>query len=281
MRQHPRLSSLIISASLLLALFQPSVGLTQQQSARLGVDELFRKAGISKGNQGKAPDFTLRETNGNTASLGGQRGNLVFLNFWATWCGPCRQEMPSMERLYRELGGQGLTMLAVNEKESGAQVSNFMRNYGLSFPALLDVDGRVLAAYRVWGLPTTFLIDANGSIIGMKSGPKEWAAREVVDALRSLLGERGSVAGVAGSLLMGPVAQLPSGLRVKNPGSSLHAQQDSLSELITKLARGDELVVLGNASSAGEAWYMTRTKSGFIGWIKASDVEEATSPIRR
>jgi peroxiredoxin len=208
-------------------------------------------------------------------SLGGQRGNPVFLNFWATWCGPCRQEMPSMQRLYRELGGQGLAMLAINEKESAAQVANFMRSYGLGFPALLDVDGRVSSAYRVWGLPTTFLIDGSGNIIGMKSGPRDWASLEVVQALRSLLPEKGNSAGVTGSLIMGPVAPLPTALRVKNQASSLHAQQDSQSELMAKLARGDDLVVLGNASGAGEAWYMIKTKSGVIGWIKANDVEDA------
>ena len=181
-----------------------------------------------------------------------------------------------MERLHRELGAQGLAMLAVNEKESSAQVSNFMRSYGLTFPALLDTDGRILAAYRVWGLPTTFLIDGSGSIIGMKSGPKEWTAPEVVAALKSVLGERGNSVGVTGSLIMGPVAALPSALRVKNPGSSLHAQQDTQSEVIAKLNRGEDLVVLGNASGAGEAWYMIKTKSGALGWIRASDVEETT-----
>jgi len=275
MHKHLSVSSLMIAAVFLLFGFiRPAEGLAQQQSARLSVDDLFKKAGINSTNQSKAPDFTLREVNGNTVSLSGHRGNLVFLNFWATWCGPCRQEMPSMQQLYRELGGQGLSMLAINEKESGAQVSNFMRNYGLSFPALLDADGKVSAAYRVWGLPTTFLIDGSGTIVGTKSGPKEWTSREVVAALRSLLGERGNSAGVTGSLIMGPSAPLPAGLRVKSQAGPLHVQQDEQSELIAKLGRGEDLVVLGNASSAGEAWYMIKTKGGMIGWIKANDVEE-------
>jgi peroxiredoxin len=276
MPRQPRIVSIIISASFLL-LFQTDVVFTQQQGARLSADDLLRKAGISSSNPGgKAPDFRLSDLNGNTVTLSGYRGNLVFLNFWATWCAPCRQEMPSMERLYKEFGGQGLAMLAVNERESAAQVSNFMRSYGLSFPALLDGDGRASSSYRVWGLPTTFLIDSSSTIIGIRSGPKDWASREVMAAFRKLLGDTGNIAGVRGSLIIGPAEPLPGGLRVKTPGSSVHLQQDAQSELIAKLARGEDLILLGKASGAGEVWYMIKTKSGAVGWIKANDVEEAT-----
>jgi peroxiredoxin len=277
MHRHLSIASLIISLFFPLSVFfQTDVALAQQQAARLGVDDLLRKAGISRTHQGgKAADFGLSDVNGNTIRLSGYRGNLVFLNFWATWCGPCRQEMPSMERLYRELGGQGLAMLAVNEKESGAQVSNFMRSYGLSFPALLDVDGRVSSAYRVWGLPTTILIDGSGTIVGTQSGPRDWASREVVTALSKLLGDTGNSA-VSASLIIAPAEPLPAALRVKTQDSSLHSQQDKQSELIAKLARGEDLVLLGKASGAGEVWYMIKAKGGAVGWIKASDVEGAT-----
>src|SRR5438876_3621891 len=277
MHKHLSVSSLMIAAGFLLFGFiRPAEGLAQQQSARLSVDDLFKKAGINSTNQSKAPDFTLREVNGNTVSLSGYRGNLVFLNFWATWCGPCREEMPSMERLYRQLGGQGLALLAVNEKESGAQVAKFMRSYGLSFPALLDSDGKVSSAYRVWGLPTTYLIDANGRMVGMKSGSKEWASREMVDAIKRLLGETNNSTGATGSLVAGPVEPLPATLRVKSQVGGLYAQQDALSEIIAKLGREEEVVPMGKASGASEAWYMVKTKSGQIGWLKANDVEDTT-----
>jgi peroxiredoxin len=276
MHRQLSIASLMTSAFFLL-LFQTDVVFAQQQGARLSVDDLLRKAGIGSTNHGgRAADFRLSDVNGNPISLSGYRGNLVFLNFWATWCAPCRQEMPSMERLYKEFGGQGLAMLAVNEKESAAQVSNFMRSYGLSFPALLDVDGRASSSYRVWGLPTTFLIDSSSTIIGTRSGPKDWASREVMAAFRKLLGDTGNRAGVTGSLMMGPAEPLPGGLRVKTQGSSVHVQQDAQSELIAKLARGEDLVLLGKASGAGEVWYMVKAKSGAVGWIKANDVEEAT-----
>lgn len=263
---------------LLLAAFCPlESAFAQQQSARAAVDDLFRKAGISKINQaGAAADFTLRDVNGNAVTLSGYRGNLVFLNFWATWCGPCREEMPSMERLYRQLGGQGLAMLAVNEKESSDQVMNFMRSYGLSFPALLDSNGKVSSAYRVWGLPTTYLIDANGRTVAMKSGPKEWASRDVVDAIKRLLGETNNSTGATGLLVGGPVEPLPAILRVKSQVGGLHAQQDAQSEIIAKLGREEEVVPMGKASGASEPWYMVKTKSGQIGWVKAHDVEETT-----
>ncbi len=248
----------------------------QPQNARSAVDDLFRKAGISKINQGAAADFALRDVSGATVTLSGYQGNLVFLNFWATWCGPCREEMPSMERLYRQIGGQGLVMLAVNEKESVAQVATFMRSHGLSFPALLDVDGKVSSAYRVWGLPTTYLIDGSGRIIGMKSGPRDWASREVVDAVRRLVGEGSNSTGVTGSLLAGPVEPLPAMLRVKSLGGSLYAQQDAQSEVVAQLGGGEDVVLLGKASGASGAWYMIKSKSGSVGWIKGNDVEEAT-----
>jgi thiol-disulfide isomerase/thioredoxin len=246
----------------------------ESPSAVSSVDELFRKAGISKINQGAAADFALRDLSGNTVSLGNYRGTLVLLNFWATWCGPCREEMPSMERLHRQVGGQGLALLAINERESVTRVANFMRSYGLSFPALLDLDGKVSAAYRVWGLPATYLIDAAGRLIGMKSGPRDWASREVVDVVRKLGGEGGNSTGVTAPLLMGPVEALPATLRVKPAGGSLHGQQDAQAEVVAQLGGGEDVALLGKASGTAGVWYMIKSKTGAMGWIKANDLEE-------
>src|SRR5438093_10695601 len=125
MHKHLSVSSLMIAAVFLLFGFiRPAEGLAQQQSARLSVDDLFKKAGINSTNQSKAPDFTLREVNGNTVSLSGHRGNLVFLNLLATWCGLCRQEMPSMQQLYREVVGQGVEMVVIHVRDIGSVASN-------------------------------------------------------------------------------------------------------------------------------------------------------------
>ena len=93
----------------------------------------------------RAPDFNLRDGGGGSASLSGSRGNLVLLNFWATRCAPCREEMPSMEQLSRSFGGQGFTVMAVNQRENAAQVMRYMKTHGLNFRAPLDTDGRVAA----------------------------------------------------------------------------------------------------------------------------------------
>jgi thiol-disulfide isomerase/thioredoxin len=273
-RGFTHLINIFVMALAIFCQFDPAAA--QLENPRSSVDDLYRKAGISKLGQGAAADFALRDLSGNTVTLSGYRGNLVLLNFWATWCGPCREEMPSMERLYRQVRGQGFTMLAVNEKESVAQVANFMRSYGLSFPALLDVDGRVSSAYRVWGLPTTYLIDAAGRLIGMKSGPRDWASREVMEVVRKLGGEGGHSTGATGPLLIGPVEALPATLRVKSLGGSLHAQQDSQSEVIAQLGSGEDVSLLGKVSGTGGVWYMIRSKSGAVGWIKANDFEETT-----
>jgi hypothetical protein len=181
-----------------------------------------------------------------------------------------------MERLYRQFVGQGLTMLAVNEKESATKVGSFMKSYGLSFPVLLDTDGRVSSTYRVWGLPTTFLIDTYGRIIGMKSGAKEWASREVVDVIKNFLVAGGNSGGVTNPFVVGPVEALPAWLRVKSESGSVYGQQDSQSETIDKLKREEEVTPMGKTFGSGETWYMIKTKSGSVGWMRAVDLEEPT-----
>ena len=115
------------------------------------------------------------------------RGKVVFLNFWATWCPPCRVEMPSMERLYKEFKDQGLAMLAVDLQESAKEVARFMKEFRLSFPALLDTDGRVASLYKVQGLPTSILIDRSGRVTGVALGPRDWSRSEGKALISSLL----------------------------------------------------------------------------------------------
>lgn len=136
---------------------------------------------------GLAPDFRLATPDGRTIALGDLRGRLVFLNFWATWCPPCRVEMPSMERLHREFKDQGLVVLAVDLQESPRQVARFMRDFRLTFPALLDAEAEVAARYGVRGIPTTFLIDRQGRIVGSAVGPRDWAGAEARQLIRTLL----------------------------------------------------------------------------------------------
>ncbi len=265
---------LLVLAGVLLAVrfLAPDILFSQARKSSASGADLLKSIGVEKMPAGSvAPAFTLRDLNGQNVSLSNYRGRVVFLNFWATWCGPCREEMPSMERLHRALGSRGLAVLAVNLREDAAEVARFMRKYQLSFPALLDSDGQVSSLYRVWALPMTYIIDGGGQIIGKKAGPKDWAARHVTDVFQTLIGETGEA---AGPLVSGPEEPLPTKLRVKSQGSALHAQQDGRSEVLDKLRGGEDLSTLGKASGAGEFWYMVKTKAGTVGWIRGTDVEE-------
>lgn len=267
----------VSTGCLVLAVLAPTFAAAQQSKGGPSIDELLKSIGLTKPAFTRAPDFNLRDGGGGIASLSGNRGNLILLNFWATWCGPCREEMPSMEQLSRSFGGQGFTVLAVNQRESAAQVARFMKTNGLNFRAPLDADGRVAAAYRVYGIPVTYLIAGNGQAIGMKSGSRDWAAREVVDVFRKLISEGGSAGPAGGSMDLEPATPLPKGIRVKGNGTLVHGQQDTQSEVVGKLDRGDDVIPLGKVSGAGEFWYMVKTKSGAVGWVRGVEVEETSA----
>jgi thiol-disulfide isomerase/thioredoxin len=196
-----------------------------QTKGRDSIDDLLKTIGLSKPAFTRAPDFSLRDAAGDSASISGNRGNLTLLNFWATWCGPCCDEMPSMEQLSRSFGSQGFIVLALNQRENAGKVLRFMKTHGLNFRAPLDTDGRVAASYRVYGIPTTYLIDGVGEAIGMKSGPRDWAAREVIEVFRRLISERGGSGVATGSMDFEPSAPLPKTLRPRSNGLLLHGQQ--------------------------------------------------------
>jgi peroxiredoxin len=133
-----------------------------------------------------APDFTLPDMAGKNQRLSDYRGKVVFLNFWATWCPPCREEMPSMERLHQTFKGRGLLVLAVNLQESPNLVRKFARNFGLSFPILLDETGEVSSAYGARAIPVTYLIDTNGSIAARAVGARDWASPAALGLIEKL-----------------------------------------------------------------------------------------------
>ena len=220
-------------------------------------------------------DFVLDEVHGNKVSLSALRGKVVVVNFWATWCPPCRTEMPSMERLYRELKGSGLALLAVDVKENKKQVADFIRDFGLSFPALLDTDGRVSRSYGTVGLPNTYLIDRKGRLIGHKPGSRDWGTPNTVEFFRKLLTVADAPEFAAESARTSlETPPLPPLLYVKGSDVVLHAQQDRSSSTVAKPARGEKMYPLGKATGGGEIWYMVKTQEGAVGWIRLSDLEE-------
>jgi peroxiredoxin len=136
-----------------------------------------------------APAFELpRVGGGNPVSLASLRGKVVLLNFWATWCKPCEEEMPGMERLYQKYKDKGLVVLAVSEDADGAgAVAPFVKKHGLTFPIGLDPKMSVAASYGVWALPSTFIIDRNGNRAHFANGPREWDGRAARDLFESML----------------------------------------------------------------------------------------------
>ncbi len=134
-----------------------------------------------------APDFSLKTIDNTTVKLSDYRGKVVFLNFWATWCPPCRMELPSMEKLYENLKTQPFVILAVNVDESDpANVKNFVNSMNLTFPVLVD-DGSVSKLYNVNAIPTTFIIRKDGTIDAIVNGARPWDDPSYIDAFDKLI----------------------------------------------------------------------------------------------
>jgi peroxiredoxin len=139
----------------------------------------YVQVGQGKRSGFPAPDFTLPDLSGRVYRLSDFRGKVVFLNVWATWCPPCRMEMPSMETLYRRLKGRDFVMLAVSQDEDGsASVQPYVEQAGLTFPVLVDPKGVVSRQFGVTGYPETFVIDRQGRVIEHTIGPENWETEQ-------------------------------------------------------------------------------------------------------
>jgi thiol-disulfide isomerase/thioredoxin len=138
-----------------------------------------------------APDFTLQDIDGKKFSLKGYRGKVVLLNFWATWCPPCRREMPSMERLNQDFTGKDFVVLALNQMEDSDQVFTYTAELEVTptFTILFDKNSDVARAFGVMGLPTTYLIDKSGNMRFRAIGGREFDHPEVEKQIRQLMQE--------------------------------------------------------------------------------------------
>lgn len=132
-----------------------------------------------------APDFTLTDLQGQSVSLSDYRGQVVLLNFWATWCGPCEAEMPTLEQRYQTLQGNGFVVLGVNADESEPEVTAFVRRLNLSFPVVLDPGNKINTLYRVRGYPTTIIIAPDGTVARVHVG---YLTERQLDTYLSALG---------------------------------------------------------------------------------------------
>ncbi len=147
----------------------------------------------------QAPDFQAMGMDGAPRSLADYEGQVVLINIWATWCAPCRVEMPSMERLYREMAGEDFEIVAVSvdapigEMDAvgnpGGDVAAFADSLSLTFPILRDPEGRIQRIYQTTGVPESFVVGRDGVIYRKLIGPTEWDRSEYLDFFRRLLGE--------------------------------------------------------------------------------------------
>lgn len=137
-----------------------------------------------------APEFVLENLQGGDAALADYRGKVILLNFWATWCMPCRAEMPGMEALWQKYRGEGFVVVAIsNDEGSKKRVETFTKLLDLSFFVLLDPNGEVNDLYKVSNMPTSVLIDRNGKIISRIVGAEDWSAPEATQLIEELLAQ--------------------------------------------------------------------------------------------
>ena len=136
-----------------------------------------------------APAFELADPSGKRYALKDYKGKVLVVNFWATWCPPCRKEMPSMQRLWRALQAQGVELIAIDFGESAEDVAAFAAETGIEIPLLLDPTGDIVHKFKAVGLPTTFIIDRQGRLAYHAAGEREWDAPKIAAVLAKLAAE--------------------------------------------------------------------------------------------
>jgi len=138
---------------------------------------------------GPAPQFTLNAKGGSTLSLAQYKGQVVMLNFWASWCGPCRQEMPLLENIYKQYKKSGFTLIGVNVEPDSNAADKWLQATPVTFPVIYDKDSTVSKAYTVSGMPSTVFIDRKGNIRVLHRGYKPGDENEYLDTIRKLIRE--------------------------------------------------------------------------------------------
>ncbi len=133
-----------------------------------------------------APPFRLQDLNGEFHHSSEYRGKVLIVNFWATWCAPCREELPSMNRAWAELQDESVVMLAINVGEDKEAVLAFSQDYPIDFPVLLDSYGNISQRWRVVGMPTTFVVNRRGQIVHRMVGKREWDSEALLGLVRDL-----------------------------------------------------------------------------------------------
>ena len=134
-----------------------------------------------------AIDFSTESLDGDFVNLFDFKGKVIFLNFWATWCGPCKAEVADIDKLWDTLKDEDFVVIAVDLREKKKKVRAFMEEHGIDFPVYLDPSGKISNIYSVGGIPTTYIIDPDGNVVGRAVGPREWGGEESIEFMRSLM----------------------------------------------------------------------------------------------
>jgi cytochrome c biogenesis protein CcmG/thiol:disulfide interchange protein DsbE len=154
-------------------------------------NDLFQKIGVQPVKNKEAPNFYLEGLNCKKVELKDFKGKVVFINFWATWCSPCKEEMPSMEALYQQFKEKAFVFLSISVDYKGRKsIKEFIEKNHYTFPVLLDQKYSTLDLYEVKRILTTFIIDKKGMMIGKEIGPRDWKKPEVISMLNYLLIEK-------------------------------------------------------------------------------------------
>ena len=159
-------------------------------SARALIALLIAVPALAASTAQPAPDFTLTSNTGKAVSLAQYRGQVVMLNFWASWCGPCRQEMPLLDSIQKKYSKLGFTMIGVNVEPDSASADAFLRKNGaVSFPILYDKQSTVSKLYQVNSMPSTVIIDRKGQVRMLHKGYKPGDENEYLDQIRAMVRE--------------------------------------------------------------------------------------------
>ena len=137
-----------------------------------------------------APAFALQTAAGDTVSLERLRGKVVYVDFWASWCGPCRRSFPWMNEMHRKYGGNGLAIVAINVDKKRADAERFLSQVPAAFTIVYDMPGATPTAYAVKGMPSSYLIDAAGRIVAVEQGFREERAAELEAQVRAMIGAK-------------------------------------------------------------------------------------------
>jgi peroxiredoxin len=189
---------IIISALFLIGLLLMSsvvMSFSSQDHQTLATEEenqkterLFHELGMINVPHIAPPvDISLKDINGQQVIVSEFEGKIVFLNFWTTWCPECRIEMPSMEKLHGKLKGKDFAMIAIDLQESLSRVKTFLKKYPVTFTILLDTKGEIAQQFGIRAIPTTYIIDKNGGIIGKALGSRHWDSKESITLFEHLM----------------------------------------------------------------------------------------------